>query len=63
MVTLGAKRVNMRRPDILSVFVIAILAGVVMTMFFQGAEPISSVQAAESYDVMVQGWGQIRPEK
>ena len=50
----------MRKPDILSVLVIAVLAGVVLTMFFQGAQPISQVQAQESYSVLAQGWGQVR---
>lgn len=51
----------MRKPDILSVLVIAVLAGVVVTMFFQGVQPINEVQAQDSYSITAQGWGQVRP--
>ncbi len=54
----------MRKPDIMSVLVISILAGVVLTMFVQGGgEPISSAQASESYTASIQGWGTVRPYK
>ena len=51
----------MRKPDVLSVLVIAVLAGVMLTMFVQGVQPIAEVHAQDSYSITAQGWGQVRP--
>lgn len=51
----------MRKPDIVSVVVISILAGVVVTMFVQGGAPIVEAQAQGLYVETTQGWGHVRP--
>jgi hypothetical protein len=50
----------MRKPDFMAVLTIAILAGVILTMFFQGGD-LSIAQAEMSnINISQTGWGQVR---
>lgn len=54
---------KMKKPDLMAVLVIATIAGVVLTMFVHGAQPVSTAQASVSGTQMVYegGWGKVRP--
>lgn len=50
----------MRKSDMVSVLVIILLAGVVVTMFLQGGRALPEAQVKVSYTVTTQGWGQVK---
>lgn len=53
---------KMKKPDLMAVLVVATIAGVVLTMFMRGAQPVSSAQASlsETQAVHQGGWGKVR---
>jgi len=51
---------RMGKLDIMSVLVIAILAGVVVTMFMQGHSTIAEAPIQEAFTLNAPGWGQVQ---